>query len=123
MSSVSVNVLGANVSPCECVQTGRSIVILFFFACLFVDVDFFTNTSNIVDGNQDRHNNTANRNEDDEERFQIAEEEVGIKTTLVDDFTVVVVPQYLEHASKSRWRGIGSFSFGDKVGFWFAATC
>jgi hypothetical protein len=92
MSSVSVNVFGANVSPCECVQTSRPVTVLFFFASVLVDVDFFTNTSNIVDRNQDRHNNAANRDEDDEKRFQIAEEEVSIKATLVDDFTVVVVP-------------------------------
>jgi hypothetical protein len=50
----------------------------------------FTPSSNVVEWNQNGHDNGADRDEDDQESPQVSKEKVGVQTALFDDFAIAV---------------------------------
>jgi len=118
MGPVSICVGRANVSPGKNIETcnvGRCAVIS--FACVRLVVELkgvcITSATEYVDRKQDGKGEESERDEDNEEGLQVSEEEVGIETAFVDDFSIFEFEDGKEPAEQAFGGRRGSFSFGN----------
>jgi hypothetical protein len=75
-----------------------------------------TSAAIVVQWQKNRQDHSSHGYEYDQEGLQVAEKEIGIETTLLDNFTVSKSEDSDEPAPRVLWRRVGPFSFRDQVG-------
>lgn len=108
---------GLHVTPCQGVEAVdiRGVAAI----GVFIDVDLLSFAANIVDGDEDRKYDADDRNKYDQQCLEVSEEEVGIETTFLNDFSVAKVEQVFEESNHRSRRRICSFSLRYEVGLGF----
>lgn len=117
MRRISASVLGTYIRPGQSVQTSH------VSAVISIYVDSFSKAADVVDGDQDGQDDGTNGYENDEESSEVAQEKVGIKTTLFDNLSVLKTNHGSDHGEEVVGRRLSPLALGNKISFWFTRVC
>lgn len=117
VSAIAARICRLHIAPSQRIQTSDSAGSIARFVA---GIDVLSSAVDVIEWDKSRQHNEANRNEDHQQSPQVSQEEVGIETALLNDFTIGEFEQVLDQSNQSRRRARSSFAFGDEVSFGFA---